>query len=62
MIVLSLQDGVYMDEIVDMCVGSLHLMARDPNNRIILKQLNSIPLFVQVSLVSVNILNCRVKT
>lgn len=41
-------DGVYMDEIVDMCVGSLHLMARDPNNRIVLKQLNSIPLFIQL--------------
>ena len=38
-----------MDEIVDMCVGSLHLMARDPNNRIILRQLNAIPLIVQVS-------------
>ena len=41
-----------MDEIVDMCVGSLHLMARDPNNRNILKQLNSIPLFIQVSLLA----------
>lgn len=38
-----------MDEIVDMCVGSIHLMARDPNNRVILRQLNSIPLFVQVA-------------
>jgi catenin beta 1 len=37
-----------MDEIVDMCVGSFHLMARDPNNRVVLKQLNSIPLFIQV--------------
>ena len=37
-----------MDEIVDMCVGSFHLMARDPNNRALLKQLNSIPLFIQV--------------
>lgn len=41
-------DGVYMDEIVDMCVGSLHLMARDPNNRLVLRQLNTIPLFVQL--------------
>ena len=39
-----------MDEIADMCVGSLHLMARDPNNRMVLKQLNSIPLFIQVSI------------
>ena len=37
-----------MDEIVDMCVGSLHLMAKDPNNRMVLRQCNSIPLFVQV--------------
>ena len=37
-----------MDEIVDMCVGSLHLMAKDPHNRAMLRQYNCIPLFVQV--------------
>ena len=37
-----------MDEVVDVCVGSLHLIARDPNSRLILRQLNSIPLFIQV--------------
>ena len=41
-----------MDEIVDMCVGSLHLMARDPNNRVVLRQLNAIPLFVQVCIIN----------
>lgn len=37
-----------MDEIVDVCVGSLHLMAKDPHNRAMLRQYNCIPLIVQV--------------
>ena len=39
-----------MDEIVEVSVGALHLLARDPNNRAVMRQLNSIPLFVQVLL------------
>lgn len=45
----SSQDGVYMDEVVEVSVGSLHLLARDPANRVVMRQLNCIPLFVQVS-------------
>ncbi len=43
------QDGVYMDEIVEVSVGALHLLARDPGNRVLMRQLNCIPLFVQVA-------------
>ena len=37
-----------MDEIVEVSVGALHLLARDPNNRSVIRQLNSISFFVQV--------------
>lgn len=38
-----------MDEILEIAVGSLHLMAKDMTVRAKLRQLNSIPIFVQVS-------------
>ena len=44
------QDGVYMDEVVEVCVGALHLLARTPANRQTMRQLNCIRLFVQVSM------------
>ena len=47
----SSQDGVYMDEVVEVSVGALHLLARDPANRVVMRQLNCIPLFVKVSAV-----------
>ena len=37
-----------MDEVVDCSTAALHLMARDPYNRLIMRQLNVIPTFVQV--------------
>ena len=38
-----------MDEVVDCSTAALHLMARDPYNRLIMRQLNVIPTFIQVS-------------
>ena len=42
------QDGVYMDEVVEIAVGAMHLMAKDVSSRLKMKQLNCIPIFVQV--------------
>ena len=39
-----------MEEIVEGCAGALHILARDPMNRMEIFRLNTIPLFVQVSL------------
>lgn len=44
-----MQDGVRMEEIVEGCTGALHILARDPMNRMEIFRLNTIPLFVQVS-------------
>lgn len=38
-----------MEEIVEGCTGALHILARDIHNRIVIRGLNTIPLFVQVS-------------
>lgn len=46
---LPMQDGVRMEEIVEGCTGALHILARDPMNRMEVFRLNTIPLFVQVS-------------
>lgn len=45
---LLVQDGVKMEEIVEGCTGALHILARDPMNRMEIYRLNTIPLFVQV--------------
>lgn len=42
------QEGVRMEEIVEGCTGALHILARDIHNRIVIRGLNTIPLFVQV--------------
>ncbi|KFO28522.1 Junction plakoglobin [Fukomys damarensis] len=42
------KDGVRMEEIVEGCTGALHILARDPMNRMEIYRLNTIPLFVQV--------------
>lgn len=39
-----------MEEIVEGCTGALHILARDVHNRIVIRGLNTIPLFVQVRL------------
>ena len=44
-------DGVRMEELVEGTVGALHILARDIHNRVVIRSLNCIPLFVQVSLV-----------
>lgn len=41
-----------MDEVVESSCSALHLMAKDPYNRLIMRQLNVIPTFVQVCVVS----------
>jgi len=38
-----------MEEIVEGCTGALHILARDVHNRIVIRGLNTIPQFVQVS-------------
>uniref|UniRef100_A0A3B5K9H2 Catenin beta-1-like n=1 Tax=Takifugu rubripes TaxID=31033 RepID=A0A3B5K9H2_TAKRU len=42
------QFGVRMEEIVEGCTGALHILARDVHNRIVIRGLNTIPLFVQL--------------
>ncbi|RVE75755.1 hypothetical protein OJAV_G00001970 [Oryzias javanicus] len=42
------QDGVRMEEIVEGCTGALHILARDPTNRVQIANLDVIPLFVQL--------------
>lgn len=37
-----------MDEVVEITVGAMHLMAKDMSSRLKMKQLNCIPFFVQV--------------
>ena len=44
-----MQDGVRMEEIVEGTVGALHILAREAYNRNIIRGLNCIPTFVQVS-------------
>uniref|UniRef100_A0AAQ4QQZ0 Junction plakoglobin a n=1 Tax=Gasterosteus aculeatus aculeatus TaxID=481459 RepID=A0AAQ4QQZ0_GASAC len=41
-------DGVRMEEIVEGATGALHILARDPNNRAEIANLQTIPLFVQL--------------
>lgn len=41
-------DGVRMEEIVEGTVGALHILARDPHNRILIRQQDVIPIFVQL--------------
>ena len=43
-------DGVRMEEIVEGTVGALHILAREAHHRAVIRGLNCIPLFVQVSL------------
>ena len=41
-------DGVRMDEIVEGTVGALHILAKDQNNRAIIRSLQIIPTFVSL--------------
>jgi len=41
-------DGVRMEEIVEGTVGALHILAREPHNRAVIRGLSCIPLFVQL--------------
>jgi catenin beta 1 len=41
-------DGIRMEEIVEGTVGALHILAREPHNRAVIRGLNCIPLFVQL--------------
>jgi len=44
----SMIDGVRMEEIVEGTVGALHILAREAQNRSIIRDLNCIPTFVQL--------------
>ncbi|TRY61619.1 hypothetical protein TCAL_09102 [Tigriopus californicus] len=44
----SYADGVRMEEIVEGTVGALHILAREANNRAIIRGLSVIPIFVQL--------------
>ncbi|XP_050419092.1 catenin beta [Patella vulgata] len=44
----SLVDGVRMEDIVEGTGGALHILAREPHNRAVIRGLNCIPLFVQL--------------
>ncbi|XP_077302817.1 armadillo isoform X5 [Arctopsyche grandis] len=41
-------DGVRMEEIVEGAVGALHILARESHNRILIRQQNVVPIFVQL--------------
>uniref|UniRef100_T1INN4 Armadillo segment polarity protein n=1 Tax=Strigamia maritima TaxID=126957 RepID=T1INN4_STRMM len=41
-------EGVRMEEIVEGTVGALHILAREPHNRAIIRGLSVIPIFVQL--------------
>ena len=41
-----------MDEVVEVSVGALHLLARSPENRHTMRKLNTVKLFVQVTYVT----------
>lgn len=41
-------DGVQMEEIVEGTVGALHILARDIHNKILIREQNVIPIFVQL--------------
>lgn len=56
-----------MEEIVEGTVGALHILARDPHNKILIRQQNVIPIFVRLLYseieniqVSESCANCRV--
>lgn len=52
-------DGVRMEEIVEGTVGALHILARDPHNKVLIRQQDAIPTFV--SLLSSDIENIQVQ-
>lgn len=44
----NLTDGVRMEEIVEGTVGALHTLAKDPENRAVIRSLNVISTFVRI--------------
>nr|BBG74726.1 beta-catenin [Patiria pectinifera] len=44
----SFTDGVRMEEIIEGAVGALHILARDMHNRMLIRNLSTVPLFVQL--------------
>ena len=37
-----------MEEIIEGTTGTLHILAREPDSRVVIRNLNTIPLFVQL--------------
>lgn len=58
----SIVDGVRMEEIVDGTVGALHILAREVQNRAVIRGLNCIPLFVQVGVLLMDMLALFMQT
>lgn len=53
-------DGVRMEEIVEGAVGALHILARESHNRVLIRQQNVVPIFVQLLFNEIeNIQVCR---
>lgn len=42
-----------MDEIIEGAVGALHILARDPQNRLIIRSHHCIPIIVQVHIICI---------
>ena len=54
-LLMFMQDGgVRMEEIVEGTTGTLHILARDPQSRALIRNHNTIPLFVQLLYSNVN--------
>lgn len=53
-------DGVRMEEIIEGTVGALHVLARDPMNRVLIRQQDVIPIFVQLLFNDID--NIKVRT
>lgn len=40
---------IRMDDILESCISALHIIAKDPQNRMVIRDLDCVPLFVRVS-------------
>ena len=45
----STENDVRMDDILEACVNAIHMLAKDQQNRVVIRDLDCIPLFVRVS-------------
>lgn len=45
----STDNNIRMDDILEACVSAIHMIAKDQHNRVLIRDLDCIPLFVRVS-------------